>query len=97
MTLSEALIGLAVYVAICLIWAYSFYQKTGSRFWHYFILTFCLTPIIAKWIYSNTPITEAAIEKIMVKQGRLKQCPHCSQMIATAAIYCKFCKRTIVN
>jgi ABC-type sulfate transport system permease subunit len=97
MKLSEILIGLAIYAAICLVWAYTFYQKTGSRFWHYFILTFCVTPIIAKWIYRFIPVTDAAIEKNMMKQGNLKHCPLCSQLIATEAVYCKFCQRTIVK
>ncbi|MBV2125736.1 MAG: zinc ribbon domain-containing protein [Candidatus Thiodiazotropha sp. (ex Ctena orbiculata)] len=71
--------------------AASIADAKGLSGWGYFFLALVLSPLIAIPIALVTPANKEKIEARQLKEGKMKKCPHCAELVKTEAAICKHC------
>ncbi|MEW8522548.1 MAG: zinc ribbon domain-containing protein [Candidatus Thiodiazotropha endolucinida] len=77
--------------------AASIADAKGLSGWGYFFLALTFSPLIAIPVALVTPPNKERQEAHQLKEGKVKRCPHCAELVKKEAVICKHCGLQILN
>jgi len=69
-------------------------ERYGRSFWGFLALSLILSPLIGAIAVLTYGKDEQMIEKNRLREGYLKKCPDCAELIKKEAKICKFCRKS---
>lgn len=84
--------GLAVILWICFSILVGVVDRNrGHGFWLGLVRSLVLSPLIGVAIAYGTRPNLVAMDKLALKNGQLKKCPDCAELVRSEARICRFC------
>ncbi|MCU7877145.1 MAG: zinc ribbon domain-containing protein [Candidatus Thiodiazotropha sp. (ex Lucinoma borealis)] len=77
--------------------AASIADSKGFSAWGYFIFALIFSPFIAILVALVTPANKEKQEERQLKEGKVKKCPYCAELVKNEASICKHCGRDLVD
>ena len=66
-------------------------EARGRSVWSFFWLSLLASPLIALIVLVVTPPTREQAERLAMRGGDSKRCPHCAELVKREALVCKHC------
>lgn len=70
-------------------------ESKGFSVWGYFFFALILSPLIAGIFALVIPPNKQGQEARQIKEGKMKKCPHCAELVKIEAAICKHCGREL--
>lgn len=93
--------GLISWGAIIILWllltpvAAIIAEKKGLSGWGFYFFSLLLSPIVGIVVALLATPNPEKIEARLLKNGKLKRCPYCAELVKTEAAVCKHCSREL--